>query len=145
MHSSRVGLLQRFAALSFAALLAGCGCTAVGCNNQLRFVIGHDLSPGTLYDAKVCIDDACAEGSLTAGANDVFGIDGEFTLIAEQDTVEYSLGEGDFSGPHQVTFTLSDESGDLLGELDEETELTKTEPNGGWPCGPTCWSAELDV
>jgi hypothetical protein len=145
VHSSLVGLLQRLCALIFVALLAGCGCTAVGCNNQLRFAIGRDLSPGTPYDAAVCLDDACAEGSLTAGADGMFGIDGKFALRVEEDTVEYALGEGDLSGPHHVTFSLRDESGEVLGEFDETVEFTKTEPNGGWPCGPTCWSAELDV
>jgi hypothetical protein len=139
-----VGLLQRLGALVFASLLAGCGCTAIGCNNQLRFVIGRDLTPGMPYDVAVCLDDACAHGSLTA-SDGMFGSDGKFTLIAEQDTVEYALGEGDLSGPHRVTFTLRDERGEVLGGFDEIMDLTKTQPNGGWPCEPTCWSAELDV
>lgn len=140
-----VGLLHRFSALILAAFLTGCGCTAVGCNNQLHFVIGRDLSPGTPYHAAVCLDDACAEGSLTAEDDGTFGIDGRFTLISELDAVEYGLGEGDLSGRHHVTFTLRDEAGEVLGAFDETIEFTKTEPNGGWPCGPTCWSAELDV
>lgn len=144
VHSSYVGLRQRLGALVLAAFLAGCGCTAIGCNNQLRFIIGHDLSPGTRYHAQVCLDDGCADGRLTADANG-FGSDGKFTLQAEQDTIEYALGEGDFSGGHHITFTLRDESGEVLGDFDETIEFTKTEPNGGWPCGPTCWSAERHV
>jgi hypothetical protein len=132
-------------ALILAALLAGCGCTAVGCNNQLRFVFGRDLTPGAPYHATLCLDDACAEGSLTAGADGLFGTDGRFTLQAEQDTVEYALGEVELGGSHHVTFSLRNESGPVLGELDETIEFTKTEPNGGWPCGPTCWSAEFTV
>jgi hypothetical protein len=133
------------AAVTFVAFLAGCSCTAIGCDNQLRFAIGHDLIPGTPYDAAVCLDGTCAEGSLTAGANGMFGLDGNFTLIAEQDTVEYALGEGDFSGSHHVTFSLRDETGEMLGGFDDTIEFTKTEPNGGWPCGPSCWSANLDT
>jgi hypothetical protein len=145
VHSSGVGLLQRLAAVTFAGFLAGCGCTAIGCNNQLRFAIGHDLIPGTPYDAAVCLDGTCAEGSLTARANGIGGVDGSFGLVAEQDTVGYTLGDGDFSGPHHVTFSLRDETGELLGEFDDTIEFTKTEPNGGGPCGPTCWSGELDT
>lgn len=140
----RVGLLHRLSALILAAFLTGCGCAAVGCNNQLHFVIGRDLSPGTPYHAAVCLDDACADGSLTAADDGTFGIDGRFTLISELDIVEYVLGEGDLSGRHHVTFTLQDEAGEVLGVFDETIELTKTQPNG-WPCEPTCWSAELHV
>jgi hypothetical protein len=111
----------------------------------LRFLIGQDLTPGTPYEAAVCLDGVCSEGSLTADADGRFGTDGRFTLIAEQDTVEYALGEGDLSGRHHVTFTLRDEAGELLGAFDQPIEFTKTEPNGGWPCGPTCWSAEVDT
>lgn len=128
-----------------AAILTGCACTLVGCNNQLRFVLGRDLSPGEPYHAAVCLDDVCGEGSLTAAADGTFGLDGKFTLRAEEDTVEYALGEGDFSGSHHVTFSLRDQSGEVLAEFDETIEFTKTEPNGGWPCGPTCWSAELKI
>jgi hypothetical protein len=93
----------------------------------------------------VCLDEACAEASLTAGAYGTFGGDGKFSLRADQDTVEYVLGDGDLSGSHHVTFSLRNESGEVLGEFDETVEFTKTEPNGGGPCGPTCWSAEFDL
>jgi len=132
------------AAITFAAFLAGCACTAIGCDNHLQFVTGNDIVPYMPYTAVVCVDDACAEGSLTP-ANGLRALDGNFTLSVEQDTVGYVLDEGDLSGLHHVTFSLRDESGEVVGAFDDTIEFTKSEPNGGGTCGPTCWSAELDV
>ncbi len=136
--------IERIGALILSALLVACGCTAVGCNNQVRFHSGTDLQPGVPYEVAVCFDDRCEEASLTASELSA-GLVGGLGLWADLDTVEFSLGDGDFGGSHHVTYSLHDADGQTIAAFDDTIELTRSEPNGGWPCGPTCWSADLEL
>jgi hypothetical protein len=151
VHSARVGptrLISRIGALSLAGLLAGCyGCTLIGCNNRLSFDPGMDLLPGVAYEVEACLDDRCEEGVLQASGPpiDKAGLHGNLSLWADTDLVEFMLGDGDFGGSHHITFSLRNADGKTLATFDQTIELTKYEPNGGWPCGPTCWSADIDV
>lgn len=137
----------RIGALMLAGLLAGCGCTLIGCNNRLSFNPGIDLLPEVAYRVEACFDDRCGQGSLQATGPpvDQAGLRGNLSLWADADRADFTLGEGDFGGSHRVTFSLRDARGEVLAAFAETIELTKSEPNGGWPCGPTCWSADLDV
>jgi hypothetical protein len=56
-----------------------------------------------------------------------------------------AIGDGDFSGRHDVSFSVRDASGTVIAEFNDSIALTRSEPNGGWPCGPTCWSAEVET
>jgi hypothetical protein len=127
--------------------MAGCACTAIGCNNQLQFNASFDLVPGAPYEVRVCFDERCEEAVLEASSTpfERAGMDGSLSLWAGDDRIEFAIGSGDFSGSHHVTFVLNDAEGREIAALDDTVELTKTEPNGGWPCGPTCWSADFEI
>lgn len=137
--------MVRFLWLVLAAALAGCACTAVGCFNRIQFAPGVDLVPGIAYHVDACFDDTCHEANVEAGQNGRAGVEGALTLWANQDTVELALGDdpGDLGGSHDVMFTIRDDSDELVAEYSNSIELVRTEPNGGWPCGPTCWSADI--
>jgi len=59
--------------------------------------------------------------------------------------VELRLADdpGDLGGFHDITFTIRDDSDELVADYSNSIELVRSEPNGGWPCGPTCWSADV--
>jgi hypothetical protein len=137
--------MRRIGLLSWIALLAGCGCTQVGCANAIRYDPSIDLERDTVYDVEACIDGDCQQGSFeVVGPGTERGdVDGALALWADEDHVDLALGEADFSGSHSVSFTLRDAAGEVLAQFDDTIELTKSEPNGGWPCGPTCWSADI--
>jgi len=131
--------------LALAAFLAGCACTAEGCFNRIQFAPGIDLAPGVAYQVDACFDGTCHEGTLEATDGGTAGIEGALALWADQDTVELRLGDArvDLGGVHDLTFTIRDDSAEVVAEYSNSIELVRTEPNGGWPCGPTCWSADI--
>lgn len=134
--------MRRFAALISVAFLAGCACTAIGCDNRLRFRTGIDLQLDVAYAVEACIDGSCTEAVLEQ-VGDTWGFEDGLILRTDEDIVELAIGDGDFGGTHDVTFTVRDDSDAAVAEFDGSIELTRSEPNGAF-CGPTCWSAEID-
>ena len=133
--------MRRLAALLSVALLAGCACTQVGCDNRLRFHTGIDLQLHAAYAVEACIDGSCSRAVLEQ-IGDAWDIEDGLTLRADEDNVELAIGDGDFSGTHGVTFTVRDASNAVLASFEGPIEFAKSEPNGGF-CGPTCWSADI--
>jgi len=134
--------MRGLAALLIVALLAGCACTAVGCDNRLRLHPGFDLQFDVAYEVEACIDGSCNEAVLEQQAGDSWDLEDGLTLRADEDNIDLALGDGDFSGMHAVTFTVRDPSGAVLASFDGPIEFTRTQPNGQF-CEPTCWSADI--
>jgi hypothetical protein len=60
------------------------------------------------------------------------------------DVLALDLGQDARGGSHHVTMSVRDPAGIKLAEMDADIDLEKFEPNGGWPCGPTCWRAHVE-
>ncbi len=127
------------------AMLSGCTCTVEGCANAIHFQPQVDLERNVAYDVEACLDGNCERATLNVDGpltqTGVMG--GSFTLWEDDDRVELAIGAGDFSGMHDVSFSIRDGSGAIIAGFEGSIELTRSEPNGGWLCGPTCWSAEV--
>jgi len=128
------------------ALLTGCACTQVGCANAIHFEVQVDLERDVAYDIEACLDGDCNRETLNVDGplTQTGAVGGSLTLWEYDDRVELTIGDGDFSGRHDVSFLILDASGAVIAEFSDSIELTRSEPNGGWPCGPTCWSAEVE-
>lgn len=135
---------SRSAAVVMTGVLSACACTAVGCHNIIRVTASTDLRTGVAYRAQACFDEACEDVVLQATPTR-FGLGGHLVLDADQDVVDYELGEGDFGGTHEFRLQLDDPDGGRIIEVDHEGSLERYEPNGGWPCGPTCWRLSLTI
>lgn len=133
--------MRRFAALLSVAFLAGCACSAEGCDNRLRFHTGIDLQLQAAYAVEACIDGSCTEAVLEQ-VGDAWDIEDGLTLRADEDNVDLALGDGEFDGMHAATFTVRDASDAIIAKFDGPIEFTRSEPNGRF-CGPTCWSADI--
>ena len=140
----RLRMWTRIAALTCAVMLAGCGCTGIGCHNVISVAVPTDLLPGVAYEAHACFDEQCEDVVLeaTPTQNDAAG---HLRLIADQDVIAYELGEGQFDGSHTFKLRVVSPEGQTILEVSRAGELDRTEPNGPWPCGPTCWGLELTV
>ncbi len=132
--------------LAMAILLAGCACTAIGCDNLIEFVIDFDVERDVTYVANLCFDGRCEVASLSfdGPATQTGALEGAFTLWEDTDRLEFHLRDGDFGGSHRVTLVLRDPSGASVADYDGEMELTRSQPNGAF-CEPTCWSARIDL
>jgi hypothetical protein len=133
--------------MAMAILLAGCACTAIGCDNRIEFVLGFDVERAVTYDANVCFDGRCEVASISFDGRpptQTGAIAGVLTLWEDTDRLELHLGDGEFGGSHRVTLALVDESGASVADYDGEIELTRSQPNGAF-CEPTCWSARIDL
>jgi hypothetical protein len=133
--------VARLIALLLLALMAGCACADIGCYNTLRVQLNANLERDVPYTVNVCVDDRCATGLLEPQgmAVDVGGL----SMSADGNAIEYMLGEVEVSDTAHVTFALSDDDGTLLAEFDDEVERSAEVYQGGWPCGPSCWYAEI--
>jgi hypothetical protein len=80
---------------------------------------------------------------LAAAALNVGNTEGSLGMSADGAYVEFMLGEAEVPGIAPETFTLRDDAGTLLAEFDQEVGRTADSYQGGWPCGPSCWSAEV--
>lgn len=127
-----------------AVMMGSCACTSIGCYSQVRFRIPADLDSGTPYQVSACFDDQCKDATLTATATS-FGGDESLLLYVDEDVLEMTLSDGDFSGSHHITLRVQTEDGTEIASFDGIVEMTRNEPNGGWPCGPTCWQTEIEV
>ncbi len=128
-----------------AALLTGCGCSQVGCANAIHFELQVDLERDVAYDVEACLDGDCHRATLNVDGRltQTGAMGGSLTLWEDDDRVDLAIGDGDFSGMHDVSFSIRDGSGAIIAGFEGLIELTRSEPNGGWLCGPTCWSAEV--
>jgi hypothetical protein len=133
--------MRTWLALLMAGILAGCACTAVGCYNRLRFHPGIDLQSGVAYEIEACVDRSCIEAMPDAIA--ASGTSGDISLSSDRDFVELALGDADLGGTRVVAFVVRDEAGAVVVSFEGPVAFTRTEPNGGWLCGPTCWSADV--
>src|SRR5688572_1517041 len=115
--------MRRLASLLSVAFLAGCACTAEGCDNRLRLHAGLDLRLQSAYAVEACIDGSCTEAVLEQVGN-AWDTDGGLTLRADEDIVDLAIGDGDFSGTHAVSFTVRDASDAVVAGFDERTEFT---------------------
>jgi hypothetical protein len=136
--------MQRLAVLLLAVLTAGCACTAIGCYNQVRFLTSADLQNDTTYSVTACFDEQCENADLTPTETSLGGHD-SLMLHVEEDVLEMVLSEGDLSGSHRVTLLIATDDGTEVARFDGQLEMLRVEPNGGWPCGPTCWQAQVEV
>ena len=128
------------------ALLTGCACSVEGCANAIHFRPQVDLERNVAYDVEACMDGDCNRATLNVDGplTQTGAMGGSLTLWEDDDRVELAIGDGDFSGRHDVSFSILDASGTVIAEFNDSIELTRSEPNGGWPCGPTCWAAEVE-
>ena len=136
--------MQRFGALLLAVVVGGCACTNIGCYSQVRFRIPADLDNGTPYLVSACIDEWCKDATLTPTETSSGG-DDSLLLYVHEDVLEMILSNGDLSGSHHITLRMETEDGTEVASFDGHVEMTRNEPNGGWPCGPTCWQTEIEV
>jgi hypothetical protein len=136
--------MRRLAAILMAGVLTGCACTQIGCVNRVEFDLAHDLAFGVKYDVEACIDGACTSGSITIH-DDIGGAADGLWLYADHDMVVLDLEGDDYSGVHDLRVVVRDESEDVLTDHSGTYEFTKTEPNGGGFCGPTCWHAKIET
>lgn len=134
--------MRNLVTLLLVGLLAGCACSAEGCDNRLRFHPEVDLQLNVAYEVHACVDGMCQAAMLEQVGN-AWDIEDGLTLRADDDNIDLALGAGDFGGAHAVTFAVRDAAGVILAEFDGPIELTRSEPNGGGFCGPTCWSADI--
>lgn len=139
--------MQRLAVILMAGVLAGCACTLIGCVNRIEFNLAHDLVKGVHYDVEVCLDGQCSSVTLmvkdregwVVASGDGLGID------TDRDGVVLGLEGDDYSGVHDLSVTVRNETGDMLTDHTGTYEFVKTEPNGGGWCGPTCWHAVIEA
>lgn len=109
----------------------------------MEFKPGSILDYGTPYEVEGCFDGACQTAVLQQdSAASAWGSSGDLVLDAQEDTVTLALGDGDFTGEHQIHFTIRDESAATIASFDGRMELERSQPNG-WLCPPTCWSATV--
>ena len=128
------------------ALLTGCACSVEGCANAIHFQSQVDLERNVAYDVEACLDGDCNRATLNVDGplTQTGAMGGSLPLWEDADRVELAIGDGDFSGMHDVSFSIRGSSGTVIAEFNDSIELTRSEPNGGWPCAPTCWSAEVE-
>lgn len=136
--------MSRIAPLLVAAILTACACSAVGCDNRIRFLPELDLQRGMDYEVEACLDERCEHATLNVDgpATQTADVEGALTLWEDADRVELAIGDGDFGGSHAVSFVILDSAGVTIAEFAGEVELTPSQPNGAF-CQPTCWSAQV--
>jgi hypothetical protein len=68
-------------------------------------------------------------------------------LIYSEDTVSDSiylgLGEGSFEGVHVARLSVRNAAGELIAEIEANTEFERQQPNGEG-CEPICWIATVE-
>lgn len=114
----------------------------------MLFLVDQDLQAGVTYDVEACLDEVCERGELTVPVRPeqpfTQTADGNLTLDTDEDSVVLLLGDGDYRDSHRAHLTLRGDDGKVLEEIDVETELQRSEPNGPG-CEPVCWFAEVSV
>lgn len=147
--------------LAIACSLAACGylnpnpdpslepveCTAIGCENAVGFSLDIDLVTEVAYDIEACLDDRCeaqtlrvpppADGPFTGTAV------GNLSLDTISDSITMALGLGSFEGVHIARLSVRDEAGELIAEIEANTEFERQQPNGPG-CEPICWFARVE-
>lgn len=145
------------ACLAFLVILAGCVapvvpdppgliCTQIGCETQVVFELGADaIVSGATYEVEACIDGRCESATVAVpraqGGAMGAGVSGSLVLDAQQDAVAFTLGDGDYSGMHEVSLTLVGPDGQRT-EVVSDTEFERGQPNGPG-CEPICWQATV--
>jgi hypothetical protein len=92
--------MERVAAFLLAALITGCACADVGCNNVLRVHPNVDLDPDIRYGVRVCVDDRCGDAALNVGDTE-----GSLSMSADGEVMEFMLGGAGVPDTASVTFT----------------------------------------
>lgn len=155
--STSTGARRAAASFGFAAIAAtlvvggatattGCsllGCTEVGCDNQVRAVIG-----GAAVDEKLSVtvsaEGKTAHAEVDVAAKTCTSIDENVRFCGVFDgAVEIGLQlPPEFEGESTVvTVTAMDATGTTVLDATRTATITETEPNGS-SCGPTCYNAE---
>ena len=117
------------------------------------------IRPDLAYDIEICVDDGCQTETITIdvphpGTGEIVrgeskrapgSLDGWMLLWADSDSVDYYLPEGDYGESARVSFTLTDASGDVLAEVEnEDVPLERSQPNGP-DCPPVCFQGRLTI
>ncbi len=120
------------------ALLAGCACTTEDCANAIHFRPQVDLERNVAYDVEACLDGDCNRATLNVDGplTQTGAMGGSLTLWEDDDRVELAVDNGDFSGMHDVSFSIRDASGTVIAEFNDSIELTRSEPTAAGPAGP---------
>lgn len=135
-------------------------CTAIGCDSLLTIELSDvDIQPEQTYEIELCIDDGCRTETITidvrhAGTGEIDrgesaqgpgSVEGWMTVWADGDYIDYYLPERAYERSAQVSFTLTDASGEVLSEVEStEVPLERSQPNGP-DCLPICFQGRLII
>ena len=142
-------------ALAVSSLVVGCSrqqepeggefCTLIGCRSQVTFQVPADLVAGVRYLVDACVDDVCRSEELvvpaTGGPEDDASA-GSLWLDPQDDSITLHLGDGEYSGVHQVSLTVVIADREEIARSRESVEFERSQPNGPG-CEPVCWFANV--